>query len=106
MYFRFMAAIFDFPFTPTSESIHYSFTVLLHPENMEDSVGISLPATIQDLHSELYMCFRYHISHFDFRFNTVGFLHSVTLWAAVVTSMYSKNSEATLCSFPYVKYVS
>ena len=50
-----MAAIFDFPFTPTSESIHNSFTVLLDPENMEDTVGISLPATIQDLHSELHV---------------------------------------------------
>ena len=55
MYFRLMVAIFDFPFTPTSESIHINFTVFLDPEIMEDTVGISLPATIQDLRSELHM---------------------------------------------------
>ena len=60
MYFQLMAAIFDFPFTPTLESIHNSFTVLLDPENMEDNVGISLPATIEDLHSELHM---FPVSH-------------------------------------------
>ena len=74
MYIRLMAAIFDFPFTPTSESIHISSTVLLDPENMEDTVGISLPATIQDLHFELHVfIFRYHIRRLAFRFNTVGF---------------------------------
>ena len=60
MYFRLMAAIFYFPFTPTSESIHNSLAVLLDPENMEDTVGISLPATIQDLHSELHV---FPVSH-------------------------------------------
>ena len=60
MYFRLMAAIFDLPVTPTSETIHNSFTALLDPENMEDTVGISLPATIQDLHSELHV---FPVSH-------------------------------------------
>ena len=60
MYFRLMAAIFDFPLTPTSESIHNSFTVLLDSENTDDTVGISLPATIQDLHSELHV---FPVSH-------------------------------------------
>ena len=60
MYFRLMAAIFDFPFTPTSESIHNSFTMLLDPENWEDTVEISLPATIQDLHSKLHV---FPVSH-------------------------------------------
>ena len=32
MYFRLMAAIFDLPVTPTSESIHNSPTVLLVPK--------------------------------------------------------------------------
>ena len=63
MYFRLMAAIFDFPFTTTSESIHISSTVLLDPENMEDTVGILLPATIQDLHSELHV---FPVSHLPF----------------------------------------
>ena len=65
MYFRLMATIFDFPFMPTSESIHISSTVLLDPENMEDTVGISLPAAIQDLHSELLV---FPVSHPPFCF--------------------------------------
>ena len=60
-----MAAIFYFPFTPTSESIHINSTVLLDPENMEDTVGFSLPATIQDLHSELRV---FPVSHPPFCF--------------------------------------
>ena len=85
MYFRLMAAIFDLPVTPTSESISNSLTVLLDPKIVEVTVGIPLPATIQDLHSE---CFRFHTRHFDFRFNTVEFLHGVTLWAAAVTPAF------------------
>ena len=50
-----MAAIFDLPVTPTSESIHNNPTVLLDPENVEVTVGIPLLATIQDQHSELYV---------------------------------------------------
>ena len=42
MYFQLMAAIFDLPVTPTSESIHNSFTVLLDPENVGVAFGISL----------------------------------------------------------------
>ena len=60
MYFRLMAAIFDLPVTPTSESVYNSSTVLLDPENLDDTVGISLPATIQDLHSELHV---FPVSH-------------------------------------------
>ena len=60
-----MAAIFDFPFTPTSQSIHNSSTVLLDPENKEDTVGSSLPATIPDLHSELRV---FPVSHPPFWF--------------------------------------
>ena len=55
MYFRLMAAIFDLPVTPTSENIHNSPTVLLDPENVEVTVGVPLPATIQDLHSQLHV---------------------------------------------------
>ena len=53
-----------------------------------------------------YLCFRYHTRHFDFRFKAVGFLHSLTLWAAAVTSTFLENCDATLYSFPYVKYAS
>ena len=60
MFFRLMAAIFDFPFTPTSESIYNSSTVLLDPEIIEDTVGISLPATILDLYCELHV---FPVSH-------------------------------------------
>ena len=60
MYFRLMAAIFDLPVAPTSESIHNSFTVLRDPENVEVTVGISLPATIHDLLSELHV---FPVSH-------------------------------------------
>ena len=60
MYFRLMAAIFDLPVAPTSESIHNSPTVLLDPANVKVTVGIPLPATIQDLHSELYV---FPVSH-------------------------------------------
>ena len=48
-----MAAMFDLPVTPTSETIHTSPTVLLDPENVKVAVGIQLPATVQDLQSEL-----------------------------------------------------
>ena len=47
MYFRFLAAIFASPVTPTSESIHTSATVLLDPENVGVAVGISLLSFIQ-----------------------------------------------------------
>ena len=60
MYFRLMVAIFDFPVTLTSESIHNSPTVLLVPENVEVTVGIPFPATIEDLHSELHV---FPVSH-------------------------------------------
>ena len=53
IYFRLMAAMFDLPVTPTSESIRTSPTVLLDPENVGVAVGFPLPATIQDLQSEL-----------------------------------------------------
>ena len=64
IYFRLMAAIFDLPVTPTLESIHTSFTVLLDLDNVVVAVG----------NTPSHMCFRYHIRHFDFRFNTDGFL--------------------------------
>ena len=60
-----MVAIFDLPVTPTSESIRNSFTVLLDPENVEVTVGIPLPATIQDLHSKLHV---FPVSHPPFWF--------------------------------------
>ena len=42
MYFRLMAAIFDFRHPQTSNSIHTSLSVLPDPENMGTAVGISL----------------------------------------------------------------
>ena len=65
IYFRLMAAIFDFAFTPTSESIYNGPTVLLDPEIVKDTVGFSLPATVQDLHSELHV---FPVSHSQFWF--------------------------------------
>ena len=47
MYFRLMAAIFDLPVTPTSQSIYNSFTVLLDPENVGVAVGILLLSLLQ-----------------------------------------------------------
>ena len=47
MYFRLMAAIFDLPVTPTSESIFNSPTGLLDPENVGVAVGISMLSHIQ-----------------------------------------------------------
>ena len=47
MYFRLMAAIFDLPVTPTSESTYDSSTMLLDPENMGVADGISLLSYIQ-----------------------------------------------------------
>ena len=63
MYFQLMAAIFDLPVTPASESIHNSFIVLLDLENVKVTVRIPLPATIQDLHSELHVL---PVSHLPF----------------------------------------
>ena len=39
MHFRFSAAIFDLPVTPTSKRIHTSFIVLLDPKNVEVAFG-------------------------------------------------------------------
>ena len=47
MYFRLMAAIFNLPVTPTSQSVYNSSTVFLDPENMEVAVGISLLTFLQ-----------------------------------------------------------
>ena len=51
MYFWLMAAMFDIPVTPTSESIHTSPTALLDPENVGVPVGISL---LSHLQAEIY----------------------------------------------------
>ena len=51
MYFRLMAAIFDLPVTMTSESLYYSPTVLLDPENLGVIVGISL---LSHFEAEIY----------------------------------------------------
>jgi hypothetical protein len=42
-----MAAIFDFPLSLTSDSVHCSLIVLLDPENTGLAVGISLLSCIQ-----------------------------------------------------------
>ena len=47
MYFRYMAAIFDLPVTPTSEIIYINPSVLLDPENAWVAVGISLLSCAQ-----------------------------------------------------------
>ena len=60
-----MAAIFDLPVTPTSESIHNNFTVLPDPENVVVTIRIPLPAAIQDLHSEQHV---FPVSHLSFSF--------------------------------------
>ena len=52
MYLRLMAAMFDSTVTPTSPSIPTSPTVLLDPENVGVTVGISLLSYIQD---EIYV---------------------------------------------------
>ena len=46
-----MAAIFDLPVTPTSESVYNSSTVLLDPENVGVTVGISL---LRHTEAEIY----------------------------------------------------
>ena len=51
-----MAAIFDLPITPTSESIYNSSTVLLDPEIVEVAAGISLQSCIQaDIYDIAYV---------------------------------------------------
>jgi hypothetical protein len=47
MYFRFMAAMFDLPVTPTWESIRTSPTVFPDPDNMGIAVGISFLSCIE-----------------------------------------------------------
>ena len=42
-----MAAIFDLPLTPMSDSVHTSFTELLDPENVHVAFGISLLSSIE-----------------------------------------------------------
>jgi hypothetical protein len=50
-----MAAILDSPFTPASESLHSSLTVLINADSVGMAVGFPLPATIQDLLFELHV---------------------------------------------------
>ena len=47
MYFRLLAASFDFPIALTSDNIHNSLTMLLDPENVGAAAGISLLSCIQ-----------------------------------------------------------
>ena len=47
MYFRFMAAIYDFPFALTSDSIHNSPIGLLDLENVGVAVETSLLSCLQ-----------------------------------------------------------
>ena len=47
MYFRLMAAMFDLPVTPTSESMHTGITVLLEPENVGVVFEIPLLSRIE-----------------------------------------------------------
>ena len=47
-----MAAIFDLPITPTSDSIHTSLTVLLDPNNVRVATGIVLRSHIE---AEIYV---------------------------------------------------
>ena len=51
MYFRLIAAIFEYPLIVTSESIHTSPTVLMDPEYVGVAVGIWLLSYIQ---AEIY----------------------------------------------------
>ena len=50
-----MAAMFDLPVTPTSESIYSSLTVLMDADNVGVAVGFPLIATVQDLLFELHV---------------------------------------------------
>ena len=66
--------------SPRRPSFHISPTVLQDPENVGVAVGIPLPATIQDLQSELYRpykCFQRHIRHFDFRYGWILVWHDI-----------------------------
>ena len=67
MYFRYIAAIFGLPVTPTSEIIYINPSVLLDPENVWVAVGISLLSGAQ---AELYVFKVYRppswICHFRF----------------------------------------
>ena len=47
VYFRLMAAIFDFRHTQTSESLATSLSVLPDPENMGIALGIALLSCIR-----------------------------------------------------------
>ena len=97
-----MAAILDLPVIPTSESVHRSLTVLIDA----NIVGVAIEFPLFKICNSSCMCFRYYIRHFDFRFYTVRIQPGVTLWAAKVSSKFSKISEATLYSFPWLKYAS
>ena len=75
MYFRLMAAIFDLPITPTSESRRVS-TIVSPCCWIPKTTRLPLEFRCRQLFkicTSSYMCFRYHIRHFDFGFNTVGF---------------------------------
>ena len=48
MYFRLMAAIFDFQHTQTSDSIHIYLSVLPDHKNLGTAVGISLISYIEN----------------------------------------------------------
>ena len=71
MYAQLMATIFNLLVTPTSESIHNSPTVLLDPKMWRLPLEFRCRQLFK-IYTPSYMCFRYHICPFNFRFNTVG----------------------------------
>ena len=50
-----MAAMFELPVTPTSESIYSTLTVLMDANNLGVAVGFPLTAIVQDLLFELHV---------------------------------------------------
>ena len=51
-----MAAIFDLPLTPMSESVHTTTAKLLEPENVGLAVGISLLTSIEAEILRYFIC--------------------------------------------------
>jgi len=96
IYFRFQAAIFNFPPIPTSPYTNICPIMLFDAKNMR----ITLKFYIYSICNVRFRCFRFHVRHFDFRLKSHRIVHRALLLSAAVTLASLKTYAATLNLLP------
>jgi len=81
IYFRFQAAIFNFPPTLMSSCTNVRSTMLFDAKDMP----IPLKCHIYSICNVRFKWFRFHVRHFDFRSNSHRIVHRAMLLPAAVT---------------------